>query len=247
MRGEQKKPTLLAPDPYPSPLFCVGEVMSETHRQEQFLTVLDRDEAERRFHQHLDLSPLVSEMVPLFDAHQRVLAEDIHAPIDVPGFDRSNVDGFAVRAEDTFGAAEDAPVVFTLNVEVLRPGSRPTQTILPHTATSIATGGMTPRGASAVVMIEHTEVRDGHLVLNRAAAPGLNITWAGTDIGCGETVLSRGTYSRRGKPASLRHWACTKSPLFASHVWRSFQPATRFNNRGNPSAWAVCSIVTRRY
>lgn len=167
--------------------------MSETHRQEQFLSVLDRDEAERRFHQHLDLSPLASETVPLFHAHQRVLAGDVRAPIDVPGFDRANVDGFAVRAEDTFGAAEDAPVIFTLNVEVLRPGSRPTQMILPHTATSIATGGMIPRGASAVVMIEHTEVRDGHLVLNRAAAPGLNVTWAGTDIGCGETVLTRGT------------------------------------------------------
>src|SRR5580704_17660832 len=75
------------------------------HTQEQFLDVIDRDEAERRFRAVLDLRPLPGEMVLLAEALNRVLAQDVQAPIDVPSFDRSNVDGFAVRAEDTFGAS----------------------------------------------------------------------------------------------------------------------------------------------
>ncbi|WP_395346204.1 hypothetical protein [Variovorax sp. UC122_21] len=70
--------------------------------QSQFLDVVTRDEAERRFREHLKLSPLGSETIPLHEALGRVLADDVVAAIDVPGFDRSNVDGFAVRAADTW-------------------------------------------------------------------------------------------------------------------------------------------------
>src|SRR6476619_5615480 len=83
--------------------------MTDAYRQTQFLDVIDRDEADRRFRAHLDLSPLESEEVPLAVALGRVLAADVASPVDVPGFDRSNVDGFAVRAADTFGAAEQSP------------------------------------------------------------------------------------------------------------------------------------------
>src|SRR5213082_2658671 len=99
--------------------------MSDPFRQQQFLTVLDRDEADRRFREHLDLSPLEPETIPLADAHRRVLAADVRAPVDVPGFDRSNVDGFAVRAEDTFGASEEEPRSLKLNAEVLPTGVMP--------------------------------------------------------------------------------------------------------------------------
>ena len=77
--------------------------------QEQFLHVLDRDEAERRFRAAIDLTPRGIETVPLDAALGRVLAADVISPVDVPSFDRSNVDGFAVVAEDTFGASEEAP------------------------------------------------------------------------------------------------------------------------------------------
>jgi putative molybdopterin biosynthesis protein len=167
--------------------------MADPFRQHQFLTVLDRDEADRRFREHLDLSPLGPETVPLADALGRVLAADVRAPIDVPGFDRSNVDGFAVRAEDTFGASEDGPLSLTLNAETLAPGQVPAAAVGPGSATLVATGGVIPRGASAVVMVEHTDVRGGRLILSRPAAPGANVTWAGTDIGRGETVLHAGT------------------------------------------------------
>ncbi|HZY83866.1 MAG TPA: hypothetical protein VFE78_03490, partial [Gemmataceae bacterium] len=90
--------------------------------QQQFLDVIDRDEAERRFRAALDLRPLGAEAVPLAAALGRVLAEDVVAPLDVPSFDRSNVDGFAVRAADTFGAGEDRPLALRLNAESLATG-----------------------------------------------------------------------------------------------------------------------------
>src|SRR2546423_1097645 len=88
-------------------------------KQEQFLNVIDRDEAERRFRAALDLRPLAAEIVPLAEALGRVLRQDVVAPVDVPSFDRSNVDGFALRAEDTFGATEDRPRRLRLSGDVL--------------------------------------------------------------------------------------------------------------------------------
>src|SRR4029077_5665313 len=120
-------------------------------RQDQFLTVVDRDEAERRFRAALDLRPLPAELVPLSAALGRVLAEDVVAPLDVPGFDRSNVDGFAVRAEDTFGAREEEPRTLHVNAEFLPSGVMPRQPVASETATAIATGAVVPRGADAVV------------------------------------------------------------------------------------------------
>src|SRR5262249_12921400 len=98
-------------------------------RQDQFLDVIDRDEAERRFHAVLDLRPLSTEDVHLAEALHRVLARDVLAPLDVPGFDRANVDGFAVRATDTFGASEDHPRSLHLRGETLTTGMRPTQPV----------------------------------------------------------------------------------------------------------------------
>jgi putative molybdopterin biosynthesis protein len=161
-------------------------------QQEQFLDVIDRDEAERRFHAVLDLRPLPAEAVPLAGALGRVLAADVVAPLDVPGFDRSNVDGFAVRAEDTFGASDDHPITLRLNAETLVPGAAPKQAVAPGSATPIATGAVVPRGADAVVMVEYTDADAGRLTVRRPVAPGANVTFAGTDIGRGETVLRRG-------------------------------------------------------
>src|ERR1700755_2967215 len=94
-------------------------------RQEQFLDVVSSAEATARFHRHLKLSPLGSEIVPLSQALGRVLARQLHADVDVPGFDRAKVDGFAVRAADTAGASERAPKILALNGEVLTPGNAP--------------------------------------------------------------------------------------------------------------------------
>jgi putative molybdopterin biosynthesis protein len=169
-------------------------------QQQQFLDVIDRDEAESRFQAALDCRPLAAEEIPLSEALHRVLAGDIVAPFDVPGFDRSNVDGFAVRAEDTFGASEERPRRLRLTGEVLPAGVVPARSIGAHEASVIATGAMLPRGADAVVMIEHTDpapatrARTDELLIRRPVTPGANVTGAGTDIGRGETVLRRGDF-----------------------------------------------------
>ncbi|HWG47111.1 MAG TPA: molybdopterin biosynthesis protein [Gemmataceae bacterium] len=168
--------------------------MNDALRQQQFLDVIDRDEAERRFRAALDLRPLEAEIVPLSEALGRVLAAEVVAPLDVPNFDRSNVDGFAVQAADTFGASEDRPRALRLNDETLATGIAPRVSVASGTATAIATGAMLPRGADAVVMIEYTDVRDEQLLLTRPVAPGANLTFAGTDIGQGEVVLRRGQH-----------------------------------------------------
>ena len=115
--------------------------------QEQFLHVLDRDEAERRFRAALDLTPRGIDTIPLDASLGRVLAADVISPVDVPSFDRSNVDGFAVVAEDTFGASEEAPRTVTLAEETIHTGIVPATIIRPGAAVEIATGGMVPRGA----------------------------------------------------------------------------------------------------
>ena len=160
--------------------------------QDQFLDVIDRDEAERRFLASLDLSPQPAESVPLSEALGRVLAEEIRSLVDVPSFDRANVDGYALRAADTFGASEHVPRTLRLLTESIATAVVPQHTIQPGEAMAIATGGMVPRGADAVVMVEHTDVQESQLLVRRAAIPGANISYAGTDIATGEIVLRAG-------------------------------------------------------
>jgi putative molybdopterin biosynthesis protein len=161
--------------------------------QDQFLDVIDRDEAERRFQAAVRLDPLPAETWPLPAVLGRVLAEDVRSPVDVPSFDRSNVDGCAVRAADTFGASEHGPQKLELLGESIATAVVPQSHVLPGQAVSIATGGMLPRGADAVVMVEHTDVAGGKLLVRRAVSAGSNIAYAGTDIAAGELVLHAGT------------------------------------------------------
>ncbi len=165
-------------------------------RQEQFLEVVSPQVARERFAQHLDLKPLPVETIALGDALGRVLAGDVVAPIDVPPFDRSGVDGFALRAADTAGASDRAPRRLMLNAEVIACGHAPRLAVETGTATTIATGGAIPRGADAVVMVEQTELADtaqGPAIdIRRAVAPGQFVGYAGSDIARGETLMRRG-------------------------------------------------------
>jgi len=164
--------------------------------QRQFLDVMTAEDALERFRKALGPEPLGVEPVPLAQALGRVLAVGIASPVDVPGFDRANVDGFAVRAQDTIGARENAPRLLHLTDEVLTPGLTPALTVREGQATVIATGGILPRGADAVVLVEHTELveQDGTQAVQVSAAvpPGSCISFAGTDIGRGESVLRAG-------------------------------------------------------
>jgi len=164
-------------------------------RQDQFLDVVSREEAEARLRRHLRPQPLGAERISLAQARGRVLAENVVASVDVPGFDRASVDGFAVRAADTVGANDASPAVLRLTPDLLTPGVQPRIPVGPGEASVIATGGMLPRGADAVVMVEHTELLEGEpprIELLRPAASGAFVAGAGSDIARGETLLRRG-------------------------------------------------------
>jgi putative molybdopterin biosynthesis protein len=165
--------------------------------QEQFLEVVSAEEAKARFEQHLNLSPLAAEPVALAAALGRVLAHDVTAPADAPPFDRSGVDGFAVRAADTVGASDASPRRLRLNAEVIASGYLPKVEVGEGTATTIATGGVVPRGADAIIMVEQTELSEGgaapSIEIRRAVSPGQFVSYAGSDIARGEMLLRRGT------------------------------------------------------
>jgi putative molybdopterin biosynthesis protein len=162
--------------------------------QEQFLTILSREDALARFEAALFPRAVPFEARSLAESLGHALAEDVVAPIDVPPFDRSNVDGFAVRSADVATAGEAAPVRVLLNDEIIACGTAPQRPVLSGTATSIATGGPLPRGADAVVMVEHTQSAGGTAIaIRRAASPGQFISYAGSDIARGEALLRAGT------------------------------------------------------
>lgn len=138
------------------------------------------------------INTLGHEEVAIEDALGRVAAEDCVAPDAFPPFDRSAMDGYAVQARDTFGASEGNPTPLEVGGEV-RMGERPPAPIKPGGAIKIATGGMLPEGADAVVMVEHTQVMDeGTIQVLRAVAPGENVIHHGEDLKEGEKVIEQG-------------------------------------------------------
>jgi molybdenum cofactor synthesis domain-containing protein len=169
---------------------------SENHLdQDQFLTILSREDALARFEAALFPCAVPSEPRPLAEALGCALARDVTARIDVPPFDRSNVDGFAVRSADLASAGEGTPIRLMLNDEVIACGTAPVRPVLSGTATPIATGGPVPRGADAIVMVEHTQPAGaGTIEIRRAASPGQFVSYAGSDIAHGEALLRAGTF-----------------------------------------------------
>ena len=136
--------------------------------------------------------PRVTERVRTEDALGRVLAEDLTSPGSLPTFRRSTMDGFAVRAADTFGASEGLPAYLTVIDEVLmgRPAERDPRL---GEAVRIATGGMLPNGADAVVMVEHTQdVDDSTIEVLRPVAPGEHVIQVGEDVNSGDHLLPAG-------------------------------------------------------
>ena len=126
------------------------------------------------------------------DALDRILAEEVHSPGDLPTFRRSTMDGFAVRAADTFGATEGLPAYLEVVDEVLM-GHAPSHTLTLGQSARIATGGMLPEGADAVVMVEQTQqVGPSTIEALRPVAPGENVVQLGEDIRQGDPILSRG-------------------------------------------------------
>jgi molybdopterin molybdotransferase len=154
--------------------------------------VVSREDAQRVLNEHFVIPALSVDEIPISSALGRVLAFALVSPSDLPEFDRSTMDGYAVRSADTFGAAESRPALLNVVGDILM-GTVPERAIARGEAMKIATGGALPAGADAVVMFEQTQPVDATSIeVVKPVAPLENVVQAGDDIKKGEVVLSRG-------------------------------------------------------
>ncbi len=130
--------------------------------------------------------------VPLADARGRVLVARLDAELDVPGFDRASLDGYALRARDTFGADEAEPVRLEVVGEV-HAGEKPGVDVGEGQAAEISTGAVMPSGADAMVPVERTDADGDDVLVRTSVAPGDNVMFAGADVAAGERALGPGT------------------------------------------------------
>lgn len=163
-------------------------------RMRGFAERADVEEVDGFLRQHAEV--LEAEAVELLTCAGRVLAEDVRAEVDVPGFARSAMDGYAVRGEDTFGATPYEPIALSLEGEAL-PGRSFAGSVERGTAVRVMTGAPLPEGADAVVMAEVCEERDGMVEVSEAVAPHKHVGARGEDIRAGDRVLRSG---RRLRP-----------------------------------------------
>ncbi|MDW8039852.1 MAG: molybdopterin-binding protein [Nitrososphaerota archaeon] len=158
-----------------------------------FRRLLTLEEAKQAIQKYFEAKPLGVEETPLLEAFNRVLAEDVVAEMDIPSFNRSTVDGYAVKAEDTFGAAENKPAKLKL-CGTVNVGEKPKITVKRGTAAEIMTGAPMPEGADAVVMFEDTERKNGEVYVYTAVTKDENVMKAGADIKRGETIARQGQF-----------------------------------------------------
>ena len=187
----------------------------------EFLTLLPPDEARDLMLSHLaSRKPkLDSESINVISSLNRTLAQDILAPHPLPDFQRSTVDGYAVRASDTHGASDSLPAYLTLIGEVPM-GDAPSFEIGQGQCALIHTGGMLPNGANAVVMLEYTQQTsevskdfgslNTEIEISRAAADGENVIRIGEDVAQGQLVLPKGTLIRPAEIGGLMALGITK-------------------------------------
>jgi len=203
----------------------------------EFLTLLPPDEARALLLSHLPKPTVDSESINVSSSLNRILAQDVHAPHPLPDFPRSTVDGYAVRARDTFGATDSLPAYLALIGEVPM-GDAPAFEIGSGQCASIHTGGMLPLGADAVVMLEYTEaishrehreqreeqkrisvnsVRSvamkSEIEIFHAVAEGENVIRVGEDVAQGQLVLSKGTLIRPAEIGGLMALGITRVEL----------------------------------
>ena len=156
-----------------------------------FRKLISFEEAKRILRRNSSAKPVGVEQVSLSEAHDRILANDIISPRDVPSFDRSTVDGYAVKAADTFGADEDRPVILKPRGHVAI-GEPPRIVVKNGTVAETVTGAPMPKGADAVVMLEYTIQRGNEISIHRPVSTGENVMKAGSDVQIEEKVLRKG-------------------------------------------------------
>jgi molybdenum cofactor synthesis domain-containing protein len=168
----------------PNTLFATIRGESALARLKGFETLTSVDNALGIFLDALKPKRLQSESIPIADAVERVVAENVVAPMDLPRFDRSAVDGYAIRADNTFKATRFKPNLLKLTREaIVRKGC----------AKEIWTGNPVPKGATAVVMLEHVHKLKKDIEIITPVTPSENVSRKGEDIKKGETALEAGT------------------------------------------------------
>jgi molybdopterin molybdotransferase len=161
----------------------------------EFFNVLAPDQALQTLLARLQ-TRVEAETIPTYQARGRVTAAAIRAPEHLPAFPRSTMDGYAVRAGDTFGASESLPAYLEVIGEVPM-GQAPTMTLTVGQAAIAYTGGMLANGADAVVMVENTQAIDATSIeVFRPVAPGENVVQVGEDVRAGEDILPAGHLMR---------------------------------------------------
>lgn len=159
-----------------------------------FFQVISLEEALERLQKKFSDNPLNIEEVSLLEAQNRFLAEDLYAAENVPDFNRSTVDGYAVKAADTFGAGESLPSLLMAAGSVLM-GQKAEMVLKKGQAVAVPTGGMLPEGADSVVMVEYSEQFDADTIaVYKPVSPGENVIARGDDMRQGDLILSRGTW-----------------------------------------------------
>ncbi len=177
-----------------------------------FFQVVTTDEARRCI---AAFAPVATETVGVAKALGRVLARDLTAPIDLPHFHRANMDGFAVRAADTFGATASIPAYLKIAGSIEMGADASKRALKKGEAMRIATGGMLPPAADAVVMIEHTdEVGDGTVEIHRGVSPWEHVLQIGDDVARGAAIFACGRRLRAHDLGALTGLGITKVPVF---------------------------------
>ncbi|MCW4007757.1 MAG: molybdopterin-binding protein [Candidatus Bathyarchaeota archaeon] len=200
---------------------------------DMFRRLMTFDEAKKVIDEQLKLKPLGAEEISLLEAYNRVLAEDVVATLDIPPFNRSTVDGYAVKAADTFGAEENQPVQLRIcgSVSV---GEPPKITVNPGEAAEIVTGAPIPEGADAVVMVEDTD-RDGDLLrVYRAVTRDENVMKKGADIKKGETALKAGQVLGASEIGVLAALGFAKAKVFKAPVVAVLSTGAEVTEPGKP-------------
>ena len=180
----------------------------------KLLNVDTLDQAREKLLSRAKLWTIKTEIVPSPDSSGRILAGDLFASQDIPGFRRSTVDGYAVISGDTSGAGESSPVFLTLAGSVSM-GKPADFSLCPGECAYVPTGGMLPEGADAMVMVEYTEASGKNIMVYEPAAPGMGLAEAGEDLAKGDLLLSGGTLIRPQETGALAAAGVTKIPVFS--------------------------------
>lgn len=181
----------------------------------EFLKLNSPEEFWKTLQEKAVITPREKERIPFTEGLNRVLAQEVRAPLSLPPFDRSTVDGFAVRSRDTAGASESLPLYLTVKGEVLM-GESTGLKLGPGEAVRISTGGMVPAGADAVLMVENTEYLDERTIeFTSSVAAGENVVRKGEDISEGELLLEKGHLIRPQDIGALAGLGITEIEVFA--------------------------------